>query len=149
MDDINNPIKPEIPIAPLIQPINTSSTIKLRNELVAIDNNINKPLGEFVEKLNIPSGQINININHQTFVAIFMSLVYLLINIIILKKHKISYYYIIILIFIWPTFIELLCHYYEGSILTWILTITPIVGMLSYEYYEYQKKKEKRRLRFF
>ena len=153
MDNITNPIKPDIPVAPLVDPINTPSTIKLREELMGIDNNIdnivniNKPVRELGDKSNIRSGHFNIK--HQTFVALFMSLMYLLINIIIHKKHKISYYYIIILIFIWPTFIELLCHYYEGSILTWILTITPIVGMLSYEYYEYQKKKEKRRLRFF
>lgn len=150
MDNITNPpIKPDIPI----DPITSASTTKLREELMGIDKNIdnivniNKPVREFGENSNIQS--IHFNIKHQTFVAVFMSLMYLLINIIVLKKHKISYYYIIILIFIWPTFIELLCHYYEGSILTWILSLTPVVCIIIYEYYKHKKKKDKRRLRFF
>ena len=153
MDDINNPIKPNIPIAPIVDPINTPSTIQIRDEIMGIDNNIdnivntNRPVAELGHISNSLDGHFNIK--HQTFVALFMSLIYLLINIVVLKKHKISYYYIIILVFIWPTFIELLCHYYEGSILTWILTLTPIVGMLIYEYYEYRQKKKKRRLKFF
>jgi len=86
---------------------------------------------------------VKIQINNQTFVSLIASLLYLIVQIIIFKKTTMSYYHILLLIFIWPTFIEILCRSNkQGGMLAWFLCLMPLILIMLYEGYIYREDKD-------
>jgi len=91
---------------------------------------------------------IQVHVNYQTIMALALALIYVLTHLMVFDNTNMSYYYILLLIFIWPTIIEILSRHLQNmSIIMWILSILPITIILSYEGYRYYNNGHIRRLK--
>ena len=127
-------------------------TMLIQNEMNAIKKdirNIDPYYNTIPDKKKFNTSNVEFNINYQTMFATMYALVFMILQIMVFKKTDLSYYYIILLVFVWPIIIELLARYMKGGkgIVTWILAIMPLTIILMYEAYKYNKNASKRALK--
>ena len=124
----------------------------IQNEMNAIKKDIRKIDPDYKttpEKRQFNTSNIEFKINYQTMFAAVYALVFMIVQIMVFKKTDMPYYYIILLVFVWPLIIELLARYMTDGkgIVTWILAILPLTIILMYEAYKYNKNASKRALK--
>jgi len=125
----------------------------IQNEMNAIKKDIRKidPDYKTTPDASGPGkiSNLEFKINYQTMFAAVYALVFLIVQIMVFKKTDMSYYYIILLVFVWPLIIELLARYMTGGkgIVTWILAILPLTSILMYEAYKYNSNSSIRALK--
>ena len=124
----------------------------IQNEMNAIKKDIRKMDPDYKttpENKPFNTSNIEFKINYQTMFAALYALIFMIFQIMVFKKTDLSYYYIILLVFVWPLIIELLARYMKGGkgIVTWILAILPLTIILIYEAYKYNKNASKRALK--
>lgn len=136
-----NPIPPQpnpIPQQPNpIKPMNPMNPMKPMNPI--------KPMNPS------KSHNLKINVCYQTFASIVFAFICIFIQAIVFKKSEVPYLNIILLIFVWPMFIEMLCRGLELNIIAWLLSIVPVIIIIIYDTVTHindtndKKKKDKER----
>ena len=87
---------------------------------------------------------LKINVCYQTFASIVFAFICIFIQAIVFKKSEVPYLNIILLIFVWPMFIEMLCRGLELNIIAWLLSILPVIIVIIYNTVTYiNDKKDK------
>jgi len=123
-----NPLPGVDPINP-IDPILTPGPI----------NELQKPINKSLKPSNL-----KINICYQTFTSLVFAFICIFIQVIVFKKYDVSYINVILLIFVWPLFIEMLCRGLELNKIAWLLSIIPVLIVIIYDTVTYiNDKKDK------
>lgn len=132
---------PAPPSAPEVSKYNTPMSPPKLNSI--------EPLS-LIKQYSSPSVKRNVqfHVNYPTITALALALIYILTQIMVFKKTDMSYYHILLLIFIWPSTIEILSRNLNNmDFLIWLLSILPMGIILSYEGYKYYKNRNLRNLK--